>query len=170
MKRLFVLLLLLGCIGARAQVRSYSDNAAGTFVVGLDSYFYGQAGSLSFEAAGQAFQASIGPEGVSLGSQRLHSTPGDVVIGIHDFTGDRVPEFVVARRLNNTVGLWIYVLNGGLWQPLKMMSVRNATEARIFRQVISVRSGEALCSWTWHGNKFDYKASDGSPEDNAPGF
>ena len=170
MKRLLVLLLLLGCIGTRAQVRSYSDNAAGTFVVGLDSYFYGQAGSLSFEAAGQTFRASIGADGVFLGSQRIGSMPGDVVIGIHDFTGDRVPEFVMAQRLNNTIGIWIYTLNGGLWHPLKMMSVRNATEARVFRQVVSVRSGEALCSWTWHGNKFDYKASDGSPENNAPDF
>lgn len=163
--------MMLSCIGARAQVRSYSDNAAGTFVVGLDSYFYGQAGSLSFEAAGQTFQASIGADGVFLGGQRIGSNPADVVIGIHDFTGDRIPEFVMAQRLNNAIGIWVYSLDGsGGWRPLKMMSVRNATEARVFRQVVSVRSGEALCSWTWHGNKFDYKASDGSLEDEARAF
>ncbi|MEE3375700.1 MAG: hypothetical protein VZR22_03250 [Candidatus Cryptobacteroides sp.] len=163
MKRFTCILLLFAGVLAQAQVRTYSENASKTFVVGLDSYFYGDAGSLSFEAAGQSFQASKGADGVFVGGQRLGSD-GDVVIGIHDFTGDRVPEFVMAQRLENAIGLWIYSLNGSSWSPLKMMSVRGAKEVRIFRQVISVRQGEALCSWTWHGDKFDYKASDGSAE------
>lgn len=163
MKRFTCILFLFVAVLAQAQVRTYSENASKTFVVGLDSYFYGEAGSLSFEAAGRSFQASVGADGVFVGGQRLGSD-GDVVIGIHDFTGDRVPEFVMAQRLENAIGLWIYSLNGSSWSPLKMMSVRGAKEVRIFRQVISVRQGEALCSWTWHGDKFDYKASDGSAE------
>ena len=163
MKRFTCILFLFVAVLAQAQVRTYSENASKTFVVGLDSYFYGEAGSLSFEAAGQSFQASKGADGVFVGGQRL-GADGDVVIGIHDFTGDRVPEFVMAQRLENAIGLWIYSLNGSSWSPLKMMSVRGAKEVRIFRQVVSVRQGETLCSWTWHGDKFDYKASDGSAE------
>lgn len=167
MKRFTCILLLFAGVLAQAQVRTYSENASKTFVVGLDSYFYGDAGSLSFEAAGQSFQASKGADGVFVGGQRLGSD-GDVVIGIHDFTGDRVPEFVMALRLESAIGLWIYTLDGSSWSPLKMISVRNAKEVRIFRQVVSVRQGETLCSWTWRGDKFDYKASDGGPEPTFP--
>ena len=167
MKRFTCILLLFVGLLARAQVRTYSDNASQTFVIGLDNYFYGEAGSLSFEAAGQPFQASVGADGVLLGGQRLGDA-GDIVIGIHDFTGDRVPEFVMALRLESAIGLWIYTLDGSSWSPLKMISVRNANEVRIFRQVVSVRQGETLCSWTWHGDKFDYRASDGGPEPTFP--
>ncbi len=163
MKRFTCILLLFVAVLAQAQVRTYSENASKTFVVGLDSYFYGEAGSLSFEAAGQSFQASVGADGVFIGDRKLGGG-GDVVIGIHDFTGNRVPEFVLAQRVGESIGIWVYALNGSAWSPLKMMSVRGAKEVRIFRQVISVRQGEALCSWTWHGDRFDYKASDGSPE------
>ena len=163
MKRFTCILLLFVAVLAQAQVRTYSENASKTFVVGLDSYFYGEAGSLSFDAAGQSFQASVGADGVFIGDHRL-GAGGDVVIGIHDFTGNRVPELVMAQRVGESIGIWVYALNGNSWSPLKMMSVRGAKEVRIFRQVISVRQGEALCSWTWHGDKFDYKASDGSAE------
>ena len=74
----------------------------------------------------------------------------------------------MAHRLESAIGLWIYTLDGGSWSPLKMISVRNAKEVRIFRQVVSVRQGETLCSWTWRGDKFDYKASDGGPEPTFP--
>lgn len=163
MKRFTCILFLFVAVLAQAQVRTYSENASKTFVLGLDSYFYGEAGSLGFEAAGQSFQASVGAEGVFLGKRRIGDS-GDVVIGVHDFTGNRVPEFVMARRSGESVGIWIYALNGSTWTQLKMISVRGAREVRIFRQVISVRQGETLCSWTWHGDKFDYKASDGSRE------
>lgn len=163
MKRFTCILFLFVAVLAQAQVRTYSENASKTFVVGLDSYFYGEAGSLSFEAAGQSFQASVGADGVFIGDRKLGGG-GDVVIGIHDFTGNRVPEFVLAQRVGESIGIWVYALNGGSWSPLKMMSVRGAKEVRIFRQVVSVRQGEALCSWTWHGDRFDYKASDGSAE------
>ena len=148
MKRFTCILFLFVAVLAQAQVRTYSENASKTFVVGLDSYFYGEAGSLSFEAAGQSFQASVGADGVFIGDRKLGGG-GDVVIGIHDFTGNRVPEFVLAQRVGESIGIWVYALNDGSWNALKMMSVRQ---------------GEALCSWTWHGDKFDYKASDGSAE------
>jgi hypothetical protein len=163
MKRFTCILLLFVAVLAQAQVRTYSENASKTFVVGLDSYFYGEAGSLSFDAAGQSFQASVGADGVFIGDRRL-GAGGDVVIGIHDFTGNRVPELVMATRKEEAIGLWIYALNGSSWSLLKMMALHGAKEVRIFRQVVSARRGEALCSWTWHGDKFDYKASDGSAE------
>ena len=143
MKRFTCILFLFVAVLAQAQVRTYSENASKTFVVGLDSYFYGEAGSLSFEAAGRSFQASVGADGVFIGDRKLGGG---------------------GQRLENAIGLWIYSLNGSSWSHLKMMSVRGAKEVRIFRQVVSVRQEETLCSWTWHGDKFDYKASDGSAE------
>lgn len=164
MKRFFFTLLAL-CTGilADAQTRTYTDNANGTYVFGLDSYFYGESGSLTFEADGRSFQATVSPEAVTLGGQRLGGG-GDVVIGIHDFTGNHVPEFVMAVRTSGSIGVWIYAFQAGRWSPLKMMSVRDAKEVRIFRQVLSIRRGEVLSSWTYHDGKFDYKASDGSVE------
>jgi hypothetical protein len=32
-------------------------------------------------------------------------------------------------------------------------------EIRVFRQVVSIRSGDVLHSWTWHTDRFDYKGS-----------
>lgn len=127
MKRFTCILLLFVGVLAQAQVRTYSENASKTFVVGLDSYFYGEAGSLSFEAAGRSFQASVGADGVFIGDRKLGGG-GDVVIGIHDFTGNRVPEFVLAQRVGESIGIWVYALNDGSWNALKMMSVRGAKE------------------------------------------
>ena len=36
-------------LGAAAQTRTYTDNATGTFIIGLESYFFGESGSISFE-------------------------------------------------------------------------------------------------------------------------
>lgn len=168
MKRVFVLLLLLGCLGARAQVRSYADNAAGTFVVGLDSYFYGNAGSLQFQAGGQDFTATIADGQVLVNGVRLDGAGADTVIGIHDFTEDRVPELVVGLRTDKSVSISIFRLQGGRWEVLKQMSAVGATEARVFRQVVSVRQGDVLSSWTWRGGRFEFKSSDGSPEPSLP--
>lgn len=159
MKKLFVLLLLLGCLGAHAQVRSYSDNASGTFIVGLDNYFYGVSGSLQFRTGGRDFAANVSGGNVQVNGTTLSSGSGDTVIGIHDFTGDKEPELVIARRTPAGVSATVYLLSGGNWKLVGQLSAANATEMRVFRQVISARSGDVLHSWTWHGNQFDYKSS-----------
>ena len=58
MKRLLTLFFVfLTTMAAFAQIKTYSDIEARTFVIGLDSYFFGASGSLDFSTAGTSFQA-----------------------------------------------------------------------------------------------------------------
>ena len=169
MRRLFCILsVLLSAVFAGAQTRSYTDNATGTFIVGLENYFFGESGALKFQADGHEIQATVSSGVVSVGGTVLSQGSGETVIGTHDFTGDRVPELVVARRSAAGVGAEVYTLSGGSWKQIGRIGTAGATEIRVFRQVLSIRRGDALCSWTWHDNKFDYKASDGSSEPSLP--
>lgn len=166
MKRFFTLCaaFALLSVGAGAQVRSYADNASKAFVIGLDTYFFGAEGSLDFVSGGQSFTASLSGGTVSLGSQELESGGGDVLVGIHDFTNNRNPEFVVARRSGDTLVANVYSLSGGKWKSIGRIGSEGGKEIRVFRQAFTIRSGEALYTWTWHGNAFDFKASDGSKD------
>ncbi len=164
MRRLFSTIVLLGlCIpAALAQTRSYSDNASKTFIVGLDSYFYGSDGSLDFKAGTLSCEARVEGGNVSLNGTLLESGSADTVVGIHDLTGNGVPEVVVARKADGAVLATVYTLSSGGWSSVGRVGAKGAKEIRVFRQVLSVRSGEVLYSWTWHGSGFDFKASDGS--------
>lgn len=170
MKRIFcflignIFLLTLGF----AQVRTYSDNASKTFIVGLESYFYGESGALDFVCGSEAVHAALSVGTVSVGGTELSRGAADAVVGIHDFTEDRIPELVVARRLPEGLTATVYTLSGGTWRVIGQMAAPGAKEFRVFRQVVSARRGEALSSWTWHGTAFDFKASDGSPEPILP--
>ena len=160
MKKLFfTLLAAFGCLLAAAQTRSYADNASGTFVVGLDSYFYGRTGTLEFRADGKVFQVTVDGGDVSVGSSARDGAQGEVGVGVPEFTGNRVPDLVVARRNNSLVGLTLYTLSGGRWVFAATIDPIQGKEIRVFRQVVSIREGETLHSWTWHGNGFDYKRS-----------
>ena len=158
-KRFFTLLWVFLCLCAGAQTRSYSDNASGTFVFGLDSYFYGRTGTLEFQADGKSFQVTVEGGDVRIDGAALEGGRGEVVVGIHDFTGNRNPELVVARRNNALVSLTLYSLSGGRWLYAAAIGPVNGKEVRIFRQVVSVRDGDTLHSWTWHGDRFDYKSN-----------
>ena len=157
MRKLIPLLLLI-CFGARAQVRTYSDNASGTFVFGLDSYFYGESGTLDFSLGEASVRVSLADGTVRAGDCLLESGNGDTLIGIHDFTGDKAPELVVARRNGSSVWATIYTCSAGTWRPIGEIKAEGK-EIRVFRQVLSIRSGEVLHSWTWHTDRFDYKSS-----------
>ncbi|MBR4775936.1 MAG: hypothetical protein IK008_07550 [Bacteroidales bacterium] len=160
MKRLFCIILgaFIG-LAAGAQTRTYTDNATGTFIFGLENYFYGRAGSLEIEANGKPFQVNVDNGSVSVNGSSLEGGQGEVVVGTHDFTGNHVPELVVARRNNGMVCLTLYKLSGSSWVPLGSTDPVSGKELRVFRQVVSVRSGDTLHSWTWHGSKFDYKSN-----------
>ena len=157
MRKLIPLLLLI-CLGARAQVRTYSDNASGTFVFGLDSYFYGESGTLDFSLGEASVRVSLADGTVRAGDELLESGSGDTLIGIHDFTGDKAPELVVARRSNDSVSAQIYSFASGAWRSIGQMEA-GGKEIRVFRQVVSIRGGEVLHSWTWHTDRFDYNSS-----------
>ncbi|MCR4844688.1 MAG: hypothetical protein K5843_06855 [Bacteroidales bacterium] len=160
MKKLFFTLLgAVLCLLASAQTRSYADNASGTFVFGLERYFYGGTGTFEFEADGKPFQATVEAGKVSVGGTTLEGGPGEVVVGIHDFSGDRVPDLMVARRDDSRVSAVIYRLSSGQWIPMGSTGPVGGSEIRVFRQVISVRNAETLHSWTWHNDHFDYKSN-----------
>jgi len=156
--RKLVFLLLLVCLPVRSQTRTYSDNAAGSFVFGLDSYFYGESGTLDFSVGGTSVRAFLSDGSVRVGNTLLESGRGDTLIGIHDFTGDKAPELVVARRSSSSVSAKVYTLSSGTWRPIGEIKA-DGKEIRVFRQVLSIRSGEVLHSWTWHDGRFDYKSS-----------
>ena len=156
-KLLLLLLLVLGPLSG-AQTRTYSDNAAGSFVFGLDSYFYGESGTLDFSLGGSPVRAQLSGGSVRVGNTLLESGSGDTLIGIHDFTGDKAPELVVARRNSSSVWAKIYTCSAGTWRPIGEIKA-DGKEIRVFRQVLSIRSGEVLHSWTWHDSQFDYKSS-----------
>ena len=164
MKRLLTIICFLAGLSATAQMRTYSDNESKTFIVGLESYFFGESGTLDFSINNTDFQASLTSGTVSVNGSELEAGEGDTVIGIHDFTGNRAPDLVIARRRDGGVYANVYTLEDGEWKLAGKVGSPQATEIRVFRQVLSIRSGSALLSWTWHGNKFDYKASDGSAE------
>ena len=164
MKKLLTIIFLMAGLSAYAQMRTYSDNESKTFIIGLESYFYGESGTLDFSIDKADFQASLASGAVSVNGAELESGEGDTVIGIHDFTGNRAPDLVIARRRDGGVYANVYAQTGGEWKMVGKVGSPQAEEIRVFRQVISIRSGSALLSWTWHGNKFDYKASDGSSE------
>ena len=160
MKRLFCLLWGLSLtLFAAAQTRTYTDNASGTFTFGLENYFYGRSGALEFQAGGTDYTVSVEEGEVSVGGVPLEGGPGEVVVGTHDFTGDKVPDLVVARRSGDRVSLTLYRLSGGKWTPAGATDPVQGREIRVFRQVVSVRSGDTLHSWTWHGSQFDYKSN-----------
>ena len=169
MKRLALLLLLAWACTAvtgRAQVRSYSDNASKTYIVGLDNYFYGDPGALVFDLDGREVRAAVEGGTVSVdGTTLLQGRQGwETIIGIHDFTGNRAPELVVARRSENALEMGIYPYSGGRWKEIGSIgsSREGVSDIRVFRQVISFRKGDALHSWTWRENGFEHKSSDGS--------
>lgn len=162
------LMLLLSALPGSAQTRSYADNASKTFVVGLDSYFYGTAGSIDFRVDGRDVLVSVKDGCVWADGKPLLRVgeSWEVIIGTHDFTGNREPELVVARRSQDRVIVGISAYSSGRWKPLGEVAFprEDSGDVRIFRQVISVRKGDALYSWTWHDKRFDFKASDGSPD------
>ena len=59
MKRLLTIICLLAGLTAYAQMRTYSDNESKTFIVGLESYFFGESGTLDFSIDKASFKASL---------------------------------------------------------------------------------------------------------------
>lgn len=160
MRKLFITVFLFLCWGLSfAQTRTYADNASNSFVFGLDSYLYGDAGALHFSAFGREFVVSISSGNILVDGAMLSEGVGDTIVGVHDFTGDKEAELVLARRTDSGISATVFAFKGGSWKSLVQISQPGASEIRIFRQVISVRSGEALHSWTWRGGGFDYKSS-----------
>ena len=167
MKRLAVILLSLLPILALAQTRTLSDIEAKAYVIGLDSYFYGSPGNLEFDLNDSTVNVNVDGSGVYVGGKRLCAVSGgDILVGTHDFTGNRLPEILVAFRSDGGVKAEIFSWSGSAWRQVGRMAVPGAQEIRIFRQAVSIKkpSTGALCTWTWHGSVFDFRSSDGAQE------
>lgn len=166
MKKIISLLaLLVVAVAASAQIKSYADNETATFIIGLDSYFYGDSGSLGFSVKGKDVRASVVSGAVNVNGTLLEEGEGEVVIGTHDFTGDREVELVVARRTPQTLCAVVYQYAAGSWKVVGRIGAADegAREIRVFRQAFTIRnkSTSALYTWTYHAPKFDFKSSDG---------
>lgn len=139
-----------------------------TFVIGLDSYFFGTSGALDFTVGGKAWQASVAGSKVSLEGNQLFSGQGETLVGIHDFTGDNVVELVIGSRIQGAVAARIYQLSGANWKQIGKVGASGSgvSEIRVFRQALTVKDKDsgALHTWTCHGGSFDFKSSAGGPD------
>jgi len=167
-KRVLTILFCLLAIGAAAQVRSYGDMDSKTFVIGLDSYFFGPSGSLDFTCGGQSFRGSIAGTQVSVNGSALPVGSGEKLIGVHDFTGDGAVELVVGTRGGNAVAAYIFQYAGGAWKQIGKIGASGdgVSEIRVFRGALTVKdkNSGALHTWTCHNGKFDFKSSGGGPD------
>ena len=165
MRKLLILLLLLTST-AFAQVRTYGDMETKTFVIGLANYYFGDAGSLSFQAGGVPVTVTLSDGRILSGTQVLlpEAPAGNSLIGAHDFTGDEVPEIVAATRGEGYVKAQVFRLEEGAWKLLGTVGARgDVEEIRVFRQALTVRekASDVLYTWTFHGSRFDFKSSSG---------
>lgn len=164
MKRLKIGLILSGCLltaSAAAQIRTSGDIDARAFVIGLDRYVYGN-GPLTWTAGGTAFRAETSGKTVVLSGKTLPFSTADLQLGIHDFTGDQIPELVIGERLPDGVKAHVLTWRAGAWQEIGLLGIPGGTECRIFRQALTVKDPATgiLHAWTWHGDRFDYKSSE----------
>lgn len=164
MRKLLILTILLLPLSAAAQVRTYGDMETKTFVIGLENYYFGDAGSLSFPGGTVVLSSGrIVAPGLDLGGLPA----GNTLIGAHDFTDDGVPELLVGTRGPGLVKAEVYRFKGGAWTLLGIVGARGDVDGiRVFRQAMTVkdRSTGTLYTWTCHGGKFDFKSSSGGPD------
>lgn len=169
MKRLLVFAALLLSLGAAAQIRTYNDISVKSFVIGLDQYFFGDPGALEFSCGGPV-TAEISGGCLTLfwdgQESTLENDGGRLLVGIHDFTGDNVPELMAASLQEDSVSAVIYQKKAGGWERIGRIGAPDASEIRVFRQAITIRPAgkDVLYSWTFHGKGFDFKSSDGGAD------
>ncbi|MBO7544765.1 MAG: hypothetical protein J6T02_04230 [Bacteroidales bacterium] len=186
--------LLIVALTAQAQIRTGGDIDSGTFIIGLDSYFCGNAGGLNFNLGSDPYTVTLGgsvivvstpgPDGEPveqtvydgglvvpfLTGINLPEISGDFVVGVHDFTGDNIPELVIGVRNSSASGIETHILKHTEdgWRSIGEIAVFgiSGVECRVFRHAITVKNPAkgALYTWTCHGDKFDFKASDGTTD------
>lgn len=165
-------------LAASAQTRTYGDIAAKAFVIGLDQYYFGDSGSLSFKVTKKPFEANISGDLVTLSHASVVDTLAclpdtDFIVGIHDFTGDKVPELVVAARSGNRIVAEIFTLLNDQTTSIGRIGAEGEgiTDIRVFRQALTIKNHKkgAMYTWTWHAPAFDFKASDGSADPTPAG-
>ena len=86
------------------------------------------------------------------------------MIGIHDFTDDGNPEFLLAVK-DGEKGIALFVLeySSDSWTPIGEIVTqgKDLGGGRIFRQAFTLKDPSGtLYTWTCHGHGFDYLCSD----------
>ena len=92
------------------------------------------------------------------------SRDNEYLLGAHDFTGDGDAELVLAVRSKDAIGIFILQETASGWKPLGEIVTKGKGlgGARIFRQAVTLKNAATgvLYTWTWHGESFDFLASD----------
>lgn len=184
--------LLIAAPASFAQIRTGGDIDSGTFIMGLDNYFCGNAGGLNFTHGSDSYVVTLGGGVITVGAAEDEGEPqtvydaglvvpfitsinlpeisGDFVVGVHDFTGDKAPELVIGVRNSSASGVEAYILKktDDGWRSIGEIAVFgiSGVECRIFRHAITVKNPAkgVLYTWTCHADKFDFKASDGTTD------
>lgn len=88
----------------------------------------------------------------------------EYLVAVHDFSGDGVPEILVAVRGNDHLRIRILDLySGGKTVLGEMVSQGHGIrEARVFRQAVTMKcpQNNVLYTWTCHNGVFDFLSSD----------
>ena len=164
--QLFIPLFFLASLLCGAQTRTYTDNATSAFVIGLESYFYGNEGSLNVKRGDRTVLFQLSEGKVQADHLLLEEGKGATLIGSHEFTGDATQELVVGRLQADSLHVRVYGYDKGVWKCIGHMKAGGdgVREARVFRQAVTIRDHRTgvLYTWTWRGSRFAFKASDGS--------
>ena len=158
--------------------------AAEPFVKGLDSYYTfnpategtvgkslkvtvsGQEVNLTAMASGD--EVMVAMEGARESRPVVYrdtwSSGDEYLVAVNDFSGDGVPEILVAVRGNGRISIRVLDLRSGGKTVLGEMVSRGhgILEARVFRQAITMKcpGNNVLYTWTCHNGKFDFLSSD----------
>jgi len=86
------------------------------------------------------------------------------MIGVHDFTDEGYPEFLIAvKDADEGVGFFVLEYSGGKWAPIGeiVSKGKGLGGGRIFRQAFTLKnSSGTMFSWTCHDHRFDFLSSD----------
>ena len=179
LKKILVALGIAAGMGTAGTV-----HAADPFVKGLETYFTfvpateGAAGkSLCVNVSGQEVtvramargnELTVVMEGARESRPVLYretwSEGDEYQVAVHDFSGDGVPEILVAVRGNDHLSVRILDLRSGGKTVLGEMVSRGhgIREARVFRQAVTMKcpQNNVLYTWTCHNGSFDFLSSD----------
>ncbi|MBQ7610420.1 MAG: hypothetical protein IJU74_04905 [Bacteroidales bacterium] len=176
------LLAVLGIAASMGLARV--SHAAEPFVKGLDTYFTyvpategtadkslrvdvsGQ--EVTIHAMGRGNELMVVMEGARESRPVVYretwSEGDEYLVAVHDFSGDGVPEILVAVRGNDHLSVRILDLRSGGKTVLgEMVSQGHGIrEARVFRQAVTMKcpQNNVLYTWTCHNGVFDFLSSD----------
>ena len=120
--------------------------------------------SLVFSDGKLAMDSKAGFSYPRIGFSSEEKPTNRYMVGIHDFTDDGNPEFLLAVK-DGEEGTAFFVLeySSGSWTPIGeiVSQGKGLGGGRIFRQAFTLKdSSGTMSSWTCHGHSFDYLCSD----------